>query len=107
LLGKTNQEALELFRKEGITAGPIMSMKEIAEDPHYQARGSIVSMEDPASGITIKMPGVPFRMTDNSNAGNAGNKSKMRFPGLPMGSANEVVYRDLLGYSQEQIAQLS
>ena len=107
LLGKTNQEALELFRKEGITAGPIMSMKEIAEDPHYQARGSIVSMEDPASGITIKMPGVPFRMTDNSNAGNAANKSKMRFPGLPMGSANEVIYRDLLGYSQEQIAQLS
>ena len=103
MLSKTNEEALALFRQEGITAGPIMSMKEIDEDPHYEARGSIIRVTDPASGVELKMPDVPFRMGDNSEAN---KKSKLRFPGLPMGSANEVVYRDLLGYNQEQIDQL-
>jgi crotonobetainyl-CoA:carnitine CoA-transferase CaiB-like acyl-CoA transferase len=103
VLSKTNQEALELFRREGITAGPIMSMKEIDEDPHYEARGSIIRVTDPVSGVELKMPDVPFRMGDNSEAN---KKSRLRFPGLPMGSANQVVYRDLLGYNQEQIDQL-
>jgi crotonobetainyl-CoA:carnitine CoA-transferase CaiB-like acyl-CoA transferase len=103
VLSKTNQEALELFRREGITAGPIMSMKEIDEDPHYEARGSIIRVTDPVSGVELKMPDVPFRMGDNSDHN---KKSKLRFPGLPMGSANQVVYRDLLGYNQDQIDQL-
>jgi hypothetical protein len=42
-------------------------------------------------------------MGDNSDRN---KKSKLRFPGLPMGSANQVVYRDLLGYNQDQIDQL-
>jgi crotonobetainyl-CoA:carnitine CoA-transferase CaiB-like acyl-CoA transferase len=103
MLGKTNPEALALFRQEGITAGPILSMKEIDEDPHFEARGSIIRVIDPASGVELKMPDVPFRMGDNSTTN---KKSKLRFPGLPMGSANEVVYRDLLGYNQAQIDQL-
>ena len=103
MLGKTNQEALALFRQEGITAGPILSMKEIDEDPHFEARGSIIRVIDPASGVELKMPDVPFRMGNKSTTN---KKSKLRFPGLPMGSANEVVYRDLLGYNQEQIDQL-
>ena len=103
VLSKTNQEALELFRREGITAGPIMSMKEIDEDPHYEARGSIIRVTDPVSGVELKMPDVPFRMGDNSDRN---KKSKLRFPGLPMGSANQVVYWDLLGYNQDQIDQL-
>ena len=103
VLTKTNAEALELFRREGITAGPILSMKEIDEDPHFEARGSIIRVTDPSSGIELKMPDVPFRMKDNSVTN---KKSKLRFPGLPMGSANQVVYRDLLGYSQAKIDQL-
>jgi len=31
---------------------------------------------------------------------------EIRFPGLPMGAANEVVYQDLLGYSAEQLQEL-
>jgi crotonobetainyl-CoA:carnitine CoA-transferase CaiB-like acyl-CoA transferase len=103
VLTKTNAEALELFRREGITAGPILSMKEIDEDPHFEARASIIRVTDPSSGVELKMPDVPFRMKDNSATN---KKSKLRFPGLPMGSANQVVYRDLLGYSQAKIDQL-
>ena len=59
--------------------------------------------DDILARVELKMPDVPFRMKDNSATN---KKSKLRFPGLPMGSANQVVYRDLLGYSQAKIDQL-
>lgn len=109
MLGKTNAEALTLFRHEGITAGPILSMKEIDEDPHFEARGSIIRVTDPVSGVELKMPDVPFRMgpiNPKEDPTTSNRQAKLRFPGLPMGSANQVVYRDLLGYNQAQIDQL-
>lgn len=97
-LTMTNEEALTICRREGITAGPIPNMEDIAQDQHYRERKTIIEMEDPATGIMLKMPDVTFRMM--------GCPGKIRFPGLPHGSANEVIYRDLLGYSDEQIAKL-
>lgn len=96
-LTMTKEEALEIFRREGITAGPIPNMKDIEDDSHYKERGSILEIEDPATGVMLKMPNVSFRMM--------GTPAKTRFPGLPHGSANEVIYRDLLGYSPDQIAK--
>ncbi len=97
-LTMTNEEALAICRREGITAGPIPSMEDIARDGHYRERKTLIEMEDPATGIMLKIPDVAFRMM--------GRPGKIRFPGLPHGSANEVVYRDLLGYSEAQIAGL-
>ncbi len=96
---QTCAEALQLFADKGITAGPIMSMDSIATDPHYAERGSIVSVDDPTTGDTLKMPGVPFRMNKEAN--------RVRFPGLPHGAANDVIYKDLLGYDQAHIERLS
>jgi crotonobetainyl-CoA:carnitine CoA-transferase CaiB-like acyl-CoA transferase len=44
------------------------------------------------------MPNVAFRIVDAPN--------KVRFPGLPHGSANRVIFQDLLGYSSEEIERL-
>ena len=82
----------------GVTIGPIVSMKDIAADAHYLARQSILDIEDPATGTALKVPNVPFRMQATPGA--------IRFPGLPLGSANAVIYRDLLGYSDERIREL-
>lgn len=98
MLNQTCEEALELFHAKGITAGPIMSMESIAKDKHYEERGSIVSVEDPTTGVTLKMPDVPFRMNNQAN--------RVRFPGLPHGAANDVIYKDLLGYDEQQIKNL-
>ncbi len=95
----TEEEALEIFRREGITAGPIPNMADIAEDEHYRERQSIIEIEDPRTGIMLKMPDVAFRML--------GSPGKIRFPGLPHGSANKVIYRDLLGYREEDIDKMS
>jgi crotonobetainyl-CoA:carnitine CoA-transferase CaiB-like acyl-CoA transferase len=90
------KEVIETCRRLGITIGPIANMKDIAEDPHYQKRGSIIEIEDPATGVMLTMPNIAFRML--------ATPGKIRFAGLPLGSANEVIYTDLLGYSDEEIA---
>ncbi len=89
---------LEECERAGVTIGPVYNMEEIASDPHVKARGSITSLFDPASGKTIPFPEIPIRLS--------GTPGKIHFPGLPMGSANEVILHDLLGYSYQEIAAL-
>ncbi len=92
---RTEEEVLKVCRKEGITAGPILTMEDIDQDAHYHERGSFIVMEDPATGIELTMPNLPFRL--------GAQPTKFRFPGLPQGSANDVVYGELLGYEQGKI----
>ena len=89
-------EVLEACEKAGVTIGPVYSMEEVARDPQYIARGSFVPIVDPATGTTIPFPNVPIRFSATPGA--------VRFPGLPMGAANEVVLQDVLGYTPAEIA---
>jgi crotonobetainyl-CoA:carnitine CoA-transferase CaiB-like acyl-CoA transferase len=92
---KGTEEFLAICTLLGLTAGPIPNMKDINEDPHYQERKTLVDIEDPATGTALKMPDIAYRML--------GAPAKVRFAGLPVGSANEVILQDLLGYSAEDI----
>jgi crotonobetainyl-CoA:carnitine CoA-transferase CaiB-like acyl-CoA transferase len=83
----------------GITIGPIASMSDVAEDPHYRDRGSTVDLEDPLTGRMLRIPNIPFRLL--------GTPGRIRFPGLPLGSANDIVYRELLGYSEEKLREIA
>jgi formyl-CoA transferase len=94
----TLPEALAACEKHEITAGIIADMRDIAEDTHVQERKTLIDLDDPATGKTIRIPGVPMRLGNSSG--------EIRFPGLPFGAANEVVYRDLLGFSPEQLEEL-
>ncbi len=96
--GMTLAEALEACEKHGITAGIIASMRDIAEDPHVQGRKTLLDLNDPVTGKALRMPDVPIRLPSSPG--------EIRFPGLPMGAANEVVYQDLLGYSPAQLEEL-
>jgi crotonobetainyl-CoA:carnitine CoA-transferase CaiB-like acyl-CoA transferase len=80
----------------GVTIGPVYDMEDVARDPHYTARGSIVSVLEPATGTTIPFPNIPIRLSATPGA--------VRFPGLPMGAANEAILQDLLGYTPAEIA---
>jgi len=73
-------------------------MEDIANAPHVQQRGSLASVYDLASGKTLSFPEAPVRFLKTP--------VQVRFPGLPMGSANEVVLADLLGYSSAEIKEL-
>jgi len=95
---KTLKEVVEECEKEDVTIGPIYNMQDIAKDAHVQERRSLTAVYDPSSGKTLSLPAVPIRLLRNPG--------EIRFPGLPMGSANEVVYQDILGYSSEEIGEM-
>jgi len=90
-------EALKTCEKAGVTAGIIADMRDIAEDPHVQKRKTLVDVLDQA-GKVLRIPDVPIRLLNTPG--------EISFPGLPFGAANEVIYKDLLGYSSEQLEEL-
>jgi len=91
-------EALKTCAELEITAGPIASMRDIAEDRHIRERKTLVDVVDPATDKSLRMPDVPIRLRNTPG--------EIRFPGLPFGAANEVIYQDLLGYSGERLEEL-
>ncbi len=95
---RTLAAVLAACEKAGVTIGPVYDMENIARDPHYAARGSIVPVVDPATGKVIPFPNIPIRLSATPGA--------LRFPGLPMGAANDVILQDLLGYTPAEIAAL-
>ena len=60
-------------------------------------RRSFIEIEDPVTGLTMRLPNVSFRIP--------GYSGRIRFPGLPVGIANEVIYEDLLGYRPQEIEE--
>jgi crotonobetainyl-CoA:carnitine CoA-transferase CaiB-like acyl-CoA transferase len=91
-------EALKTCAELEITAGPIANMRDIAEDRHIRERKTLVDVVDPATDKSLRMPDVPIRLRNTPG--------EIRFPGLPFGAANEVIYQDLLGYSGERLEEL-
>ena len=98
ILSKTQKEVIAECEKAGVTIGPVYDMQEISEDPHVRERGTICGIEDPSSGQSYCFPVNPIRFFSEA--------PPIQFPGLPMGAANEYVYRDLLGYSPEEFSKL-
>lgn len=91
-------DVITLCERNGITIGPISTMADIARDIHYRDCQSIIEIEDPTTGKQLKLPNVPFRLSPNYG--------KVKFPGLPLGSANKVIYSDLLSLSHEKIDEM-
>ncbi len=95
---RTLKEVVDECERAGVTIGPVYNMEDISRDPHVRERGSLASVFDPVSGKTLSYPNVPIRFVSSPR--------EIRFPGLPMGAANEVILGDLLGYSAEEIQAL-
>lgn len=61
---KDKFEAMEILNKYDIPCGPILSMKEIAEDPSLRASGTIVEVDHPVRGKYLTV-GNPIKMSDS------------------------------------------
>lgn len=56
----TRPEALQAFKDAEAAAGPVLSMKDIANDPHYAAREAIVELDGtPMQGLIAKLSQTP------------------------------------------------
>jgi len=91
-------EVMHLLQKEGVPAGPVLTSKDTFNDPQLQARGHFEEVTAPGTG-TYTMPGSPLRMSRTP-------RLKVRYPAPKLGEHNEYVYKQLLGYSDEEYARL-
>ena len=92
---KTKFEAMEILNRYDIPCGPILSMKEIAEDESLRRTGTIVEVDHPTRGKYLTV-GNPIKMSDSAT-------EVTRSPLL--GEHTEEVLNQL-GYSAQDIAAL-
>ena len=59
----STEELAAALERHGVVHGPILTIADIAEDPHYKARGMVRRVEDPRFG-DIAVPGVAPRLTE-------------------------------------------
>jgi formyl-CoA transferase len=92
---KTKLEAMEILNQYDIPCGPILSMKEIAEEPALRATGTIVEVDHPTRGKYLTV-GNPIKMSDSATV-------VTRSPLL--GEHTDEVLAQL-GYSTQELASL-
>ena len=94
-MSKTKFEAMEILNQHDIPCGPILSMKEIAEEPSLRKTGTIVEVDHPVRGKYLTV-GNPIKLSDSPT-------EVTRSPLL--GEHTDEVMAEL-GYSPDQIATL-
>ena len=92
----TKFEAMEILNKYDIPCGPILSMKELAEDPSLRATGTVVEVDHPTRGKYLSV-GNPIKLSASPTV-------VERSPLL--GEHTDEVLRDVLRYSAEEIAAI-
>ena len=92
---KTKFEAMDILNEYDIPCGPILSMKEIAEEPSLRATGTVVEVDHPKRGKYLTV-GNPIKMSDSAT-------EVKRSPLL--GEHTDEVLGEL-GYSASEVASL-
>jgi formyl-CoA transferase len=93
---KTKFEAMEILNKYDIPCGPILSMKELAEDMSLRATGTIVEVDHPTRGKYLSV-GNPIKLSDSKT-------EVVRSPLL--GEHTTEILKDVLGFREDQIAEI-
>jgi crotonobetainyl-CoA:carnitine CoA-transferase CaiB-like acyl-CoA transferase len=95
------REAVEIDRvmnEIGIVAGPVYSIADIFEDPHYRQREMLVDASDSLFGNFV-MPGITPKLSDTP--GEAAQPGDWR-----LGTDNEAVFRGMLGVAEDEYRRL-
>src|SRR5947207_12213181 len=93
---KTKFEAMEFLNKDDIPCGPILSMKELIEDPSLRATGTVVEVDHPERGKYLSV-GNPIKLSDSPT-------EVTRSPLL--GEHTDEILRQVLGFSDSQVAEI-
>jgi formyl-CoA transferase len=93
---KTKFEVMETCNKHDIPVGPILSMKEIAEEQSLRATGTVVEVDHPGRGKYLTV-GNPIKLSDSP-------ADVRRSPLL--GEHTDEILRKVLKYSDKEIADI-
>jgi crotonobetainyl-CoA:carnitine CoA-transferase CaiB-like acyl-CoA transferase len=80
-----------------VPIGALNNVEDIFADPHFKARGNLVTLVDPEVG-EVTVPGVIPRLSETPG--------RIENLGPALGNMTEQVLRELLGLSPEEIAGL-
>lgn len=87
----------ERLEAAAVPTGPIYSVREMADDAHYQARGMFERVH--VDGRDIAIPALTPKL--------AATPGRSDFAGPALGSHNREVFTDLLGMSEQDMAALA
>jgi formyl-CoA transferase len=90
---KTKFEAMDILNKYDIPCGPILSMKELAEDQSLRATGTVVEVDHPTRGKYLTV-GNPIKLSDSP-------ADVKRSPLL--GEHTDEILREVLGFDDKTI----
>jgi len=93
---KSKFEVMEICNKVDIPVGPILSMKEIAEEQSLRDTGTVVEVDHPGRGKYLTV-GNPVKMSDSIT-------EVKRSPLL--GEHTEEILTKVLGYSAKELAEI-
>ena len=93
---KTKFEVMDTCNPLNIPVGPILSMKELAEEPSLRKTGTVVEVDHPKRGKYLSV-GCPIKMSDSEVA-------VERSPLL--GEHTEEILRQVLNYSEDEVTAI-
>ena len=93
---KDKFEAMDILNRYDIPCGPILSMKEIAEEQSLRKTGTVVEVDHPTRGKYLTV-GNPIKLSDSP-------ADVRRSPLL--GEHTEEILRKVLGYSEKELAEI-
>ncbi len=93
---KTKFEAMEILNGYDIPCGPILSMKEIAEEPSLRETGTVVEVDHPTRGKYLTV-GNPIKLSDSVT-------EVTRSPLL--GEHTDEILREVLRFDADRIAEV-
>lgn len=95
----TATELTKHLDDNGVVVGPINSIADLVEDPHFQARDMFLTVKDDFFG-DFKVPGFAPKLTET--------ESSVAWLGPPdVGAHNSEIYGDLLGMNEDELETLA
>lgn len=94
----TDAEILAQLEAHRVPCGPVLRPQDLGDIEHFRARRTVRQVSDPLVG-TIDVPGFPIKFSD------APPELELTAPAL--GEANTYVLRELLGYDDAKLAELT
>ena len=91
---KTKYEVMGTLNPLNVPCGPILSMKELAEEPSLRDTGTVVEVDHPTRGAYLTV-GNPIKLSDSPT-------EVVRSPLL--GEHTDEILKSVVGWSEEQIA---
>ena len=92
----SSKDIIDTLEEARVPVGPIYSVQDMMDDPHYNARGMFETVE--IDGKPLKIPAIMPKLSRTPG--------ETHWPGAAIGAHNDEILGGLLGLSNEEIAAL-